>query len=91
VTVDVTARADGEIQVTGRFENQQQHMHRVVVQRLGADGGVLVDETGGPANEFTVAAAVTAGNPYSHSVTVSNPNVLQEPGPVFVEVVVAWP
>ena len=89
VTVEVTALGDGDIQVNGQFEGQQQHGYRVLVERLGAAGAVVIDETGGPVNEFEVTGDVTTGTTYR--TTVSNPNPEQEPGPVFIEVVVAWP
>jgi hypothetical protein len=62
-------------------------MYRVVIDLVGGDN--LYDETDGPTNTFTVTQAVTAAS--SYNVSVSNPNTLSEPLPVFLRSTFTWP
>lgn len=87
IAVAVDALFAGQLQISGKFDGSQQHMYRVVIDQVG--GGNLQDTTAGPANTFVVTQAVTAST--SYNVSVSNPNVAQEPSPVFLEATFSWP
>ena len=63
--------------MTGDFDFGEQHSYHVVVQVAGQ--GAVVDETGGPSNNFSYSAEVTS----DVLVSVTNPNTSGEAGPVL--------
>lgn len=88
ITAAVDALADGQLQVTGAFDAGHAHSYHVVIEDLGG-GGVIYDQTGGPAGSFSVSQPVSGGS--SYRVTVSNPNDQVETSAVFLAVTISWP
>lgn len=88
ITASIDALNAGDLVIDGAFDIGEQHSYHVVIEQLGAGGGVVKDETGGPANAFEVTQAVSAATTYR--AAVSNPNPVAEPLPVFVKVRITW-
>jgi hypothetical protein len=88
ITVEVDAPADGNLQIDGRFDVNQEHFYRIFIEPLGDGGEPVADVTGGPANAFRLSQPVTQG---SFRITVSNPNEAPEALPVFLEAKFSWP
>ncbi len=89
LTAEVDVADDGTLQVDGAFDAGQQHDFQVTIAQLGQGGGTVYDQSGGPANSFSVPQQVSAGA--SYRVTIANPNPQAEEIPVFLSATFSWP